>query len=171
MNCNEIVVGIIIPIIAAIIGGALTLSGVLISIKFERKKHDEEIKRACEPLFYVLDYAQEYDYKSATTFYFESDDGGDGNISIIFKNTDKIQLILDYISFNNKKYFPQNGSVVDKNMVFYINIRSYANILNKNENNIYLVIRDVLNNKYKYKIIYSKEKEKFISGVLQPEKK
>ena len=38
MDCNEIITNIIMPIVSALIGGGLTLIGVLLTIKFENKK-------------------------------------------------------------------------------------------------------------------------------------
>ncbi len=141
MNSNEIVTSIVIPIISTLIGGLITLIGVIITIRSENKKskkeleiHEkerkEEIRLMNEPLFYILDPMQDYDYKKAVEFVFLSNEEDTYSSQIIFKNTDKIQIILDYISINGKKYYPSNGTVVDKNVIFYISVFSSSKLLN-----------------------------------------
>lgn len=163
MKCNDIITNIVIPIISSIISGGLTLIGVLITIKSENRKRKEEIRIANKPLFYILDPKQEYDYQSTVSFYFNSENEtkeSNNYIYGIIKNTDKAILIFDCIQIGDKKYYSLNGNVVDKNVIFNL----YINTTEKTNNEtIIFIIKDSLNNQYKYELTYSEENSKFIS--------
>ena len=56
MNCCYIIwTDIIIPIIAALIGGGLTLSGVILTIQAEKKKAKKEYLEKIRPFFVIED--------------------------------------------------------------------------------------------------------------------
>lgn len=162
MDCNQIIIDIIIPIISSLIGGGLTLIGVLITIKFENKKRKEEIRIANKPLFYLINPMQKYDYKNASDFEFTSkDEEVNGFVEIIFRNTDNAILVFDNISVNGKKYYSQNGNIVDKNTTF--NIYLYPSKDTKiADAEIVFSINDSLNNNYKYKLGYKSKESKYI---------
>ncbi len=169
MDCNEIITNIIMPIVSALIGGGLTLIGVLITIKSENKKRKEEIRIANKPLFYVIDPHQDYDYKNAVDFAFYQNDSkkNEGFFTLIFKNTDKAILILDYIEINGIKYYSKYGNVVDKSVVFNIYIYADKNTFKKSNNEIIFSIKDSLNNNYKYNLEYTDENGKIIKGYYE----
>ena len=165
MECNEIITNIIMPIVSALIGGGLTLVGVLITIKSENKKRKEEIRIANKPLFYVINPMQKYEYKNSSDFEFrnEDDEKSDGFIPIIFKNTDNAILVLDYISINGKKYYSMNGNIVDKNTTFNI----YLYVCNEAKvdfnANIVFAIKDSIGTRYKYELSFHDEKSEYIT--------
>ena len=162
MKCDEIISNIIIPIVSALIGGGLTLIGVLLTIKFENKKRKEEIRIANKPLFYLIDPMQNYDSKRTTDFEFSAEGiETSGFLEIIFRNTDNAILLFDYISIGNQKYYSQNGNIVDKNTTFCIYLYPDKNI-KVNENDIIFSINDSLNNNYKYKLGFKTHESKYI---------
>lgn len=163
---NEIIFYIIVPLISSLIGGGLTLIGVLISIHHENKNRKNEIKRLNKPLIYLINPMQDYDYKSAVQFYFENKIfKSNGFIEIILKNTDNAIMIMDSIKIGDDIYYPTNGNVVDKNTIFYIYVYINEKIKSINQENIMLTIKDVLGNSYKYKLIYSDENSKSVDVI------
>ena len=59
----EIFVDIVNPIICSFIGGLLTVVGVWLTIKYEKKKDLETQIFNNKPVIYRLDPMQNYDYK------------------------------------------------------------------------------------------------------------
>lgn len=94
---------------------------------------------------------QIYDNKNDVDYFMaENDEKTSYQLYGIFKNTENAIMILDYIIINDIKYYPQFGNVIDKNIVF--NLYAYIRENLKNEDSVILVIKDVLDNQYKYKI-------------------
>lgn len=149
----EIYKDIIGPILCSIIGGTFTVWGVYLTIKYEKRKDNEKTKLSNKPLFYRIDPMQDYDYQNSIDYYMcEDERQTDYKIYGIFKNTENALMILDYIIVNNKKYFPRYGNVVDKNRIFNLSVYIDENL--KSEDEVILVVKDVLDNQYKYKIEY-----------------
>ena len=172
MDNMEILENIIIPIVSAIIGGLCTFLGVLITILHEKKKEKEERLLANKPLFYRLDLRQEYEYKSAVDFCLGvgNFDEKEGQIFGVIKNTDNAVLIIDGVSINGKLYKSLYGDVVDKNQIFnlYINVSEKIN----KEDEIIFVVKDIMENKYEYRVEtrYKDEKYSEIIGFKEIKK-
>ncbi len=167
MEYNNVISNIVVPIVSAIIGGGLTLIGVLITIRNENKKRKEEIAISNKPLFYLVDPSQGDNYKNAVYFEFsDKKEEHDGFIEIMFKNTDNAILVFDYISIDDKKYYPQNGNVVDKNTTFDIFLYPTKNTNIKNKK-IIMSINDSLNNNYKYLLEYKNDNSKHIDILCE----
>ena len=166
MEFNEMLTLIIIPLVAAIVSGGLTVWGVILTIKEDNKIRKEDIRIQNEPLFYILDPNQDYDNTNIKEFDFKAVEDATGYIQILLKNTDKTPFVLEYVNINGKTYLPQNGTVVDKNDLFYLNIHTNDNLMANKVNKAYIAIKDVLNIEYKYKLNYSKEKNYFASRIL-----
>lgn len=172
MDNMEILENIIIPTVSAIIGGLCTFLGVLITILHEKKKEKEERLLANKPLFYRLDLRQEYEYKSAVDFCLGvgNFDDKEGQIFGVIKNTDNAVLIIDGVSVNGKLYKSLYGDVVDKNQIFnlYINVSEKIN----KEDEIIFVVKDIMENKYEYRVEtgYKDEKYSEIIGLKEIKK-
>lgn len=152
MSCKEIWLEIVIPLVSSLISGILTVIGVGLTIKHENKKDKRILKLSNKPIFYRIDPMQEYDYKSAVDYQFNFNCSNRiKEIYGIFKNTDNALLLLNYISVNGKKYFPNFGDVIDKNVIFNICVNCEENI--NSETEVIMCIRDVLNNEYRYNLI------------------
>ena len=164
MDCVK---DVVIPIVSAIIGGLFTVGGVYLTIRHERKKEKERIVLANKPLICRLDPMQQYDYKSAVEFDIEEPGEEDkGKIFGIIKNTDKAILIIDGVSVNGKLYKPRYGNVVDKNQIFYLRI--YVSETIKETDDVLFIIKDIMENTYKYKLeIKSDKKEAEIIGLKE----
>lgn len=169
MEFNDLLTLVIIPIVSSVIGGSLTVWGVILTIKEDSRIRKEDIRIQNEPLFYILDPNQDYDNTNIKEYDFKSVEEAKGYIQILFKNTDKTPFVLEYININGKTYLPQNGTVVDKNDIFFVNVHTNDNLMSNKTNNAFMAIKDVLNIEYKYKLIYSKEKDYFASGILSDE--
>lgn len=166
MNTKEITCNIIIPIVAALLSGGLTLIGVLISIKHENKKRQEEKKDLIKPLFYLISPKQDYNYKTTTTYYFKNDNlESDGCIEIILKNTDNAIMILDSIQIEENTYYPSNGNVVDKNIIFYSYVYVDKETKIDDKTNMIMIVRDSNGNAYKYKLGYRNNQSKSIDTL------
>ena len=161
MECNEIIKDIIIPIVSAVIGGLCTFLGVFLTILHEKKKEKEERLLSNKPLFYRLDLRQEYEAKSSVDFCLGvgNFDDKEGQIFGVIKNTDNAVLIIDNVSVNDKIYKSLYGDVVDKNQIFnlYINVSEKIN----KDDEIIFTVKDIMNNKYKYRIETKNEDEKY----------
>ena len=155
-----IIKDIIVPIISALISGGLTLIGVLISIKYERKRRKEEIRIKNKPLFLLVDTIQ--DYKQNYIYYeFENKNIKSSSfIEIILRNTDNAILILDHIEVDSDIFFPSNGTIVDKNMTFSIFVHADKSIIPP-ESKISLFVKDSIGNPYQYIVGYSSNDIKY----------
>ena len=169
MTINDVILYIIIPLVSAVIGGGLTLVGVLITTKHETKIRTEEKISNNEPLFYIFDPLQQFDSQGTQEYhFFPKNEKTNGSRGILFKNTDKTYIVLDSIRINSKYYYPKIGKVVNKNEMFTIRIYSSENYLTNKDTTITLNVRDILGNKYSYKILYDIDEDEFIAGI--PEK-
>ena len=114
-----------------------------------------------KPLFYRLDLRQEYEAKSAVDFCLGvgNFDDKEGQIFGVIKNTDNAVLIIDNVSVNDKIYKSLYGDVVYKNQIFnlYINVSEKIN----KDDEIIFTVKDIMNNKYKYRIETKNEDEKY----------
>lgn len=168
MNIYEILKDIIIPIISATISGLCTFWGVFITIQHEKRKEKEERVLANKPLFYRLDPMQEYPYKEAVDFIVQEIEAQEKEWKIwgILKNTDNAILIIDSVVINKKIYKPLYGDVVDKNQIFNFYLFTSEKI--KCNDNIVLIIKDTMKNKYRYKLeIKNDEKSSEIIGFKE----
>lgn len=165
----EIFVDIVNPIICSFIGGLLTVVGVWLTIKYEKKKDLENQIFNNKPVFYRLDPMQNYDYKSAKDYYFNCD-ASDGSIKIfgILQNTDKSYFFLDYILINGIKHNPKYGNSVGKDDVICLNIYTQEKL--NDVQNISLIVQDVFENKYEYLLRCQKISDNSFSVISIKEK-
>ena len=147
MSDLNIISDVIIPIVASLIGGLLTLGGVIITINTQNKKDKEANKMRIKPYLYANNpYQIIKGLDNADSFVMLNENGekGDYEIEGIIKNTDNAILIL--------------RNVIDKNTVFYLYV--FPNKI-ENDSNIYLTITDVMNNEYYYKMTCSFDGKKY----------
>lgn len=94
---------------------------------------------------------QEYDYQNSIDYYMcENTKNTQYKLYGIFKNTENALIILDYVTVNNKKYFPRYGNVIDKDKI--VNLYVFIDDNLKANDEVILSIKDVLDNQYKYRI-------------------
>ena len=114
MNYNcYVLVDIIIPIACALIGGGLTLIGVIITIRHENKKAKNEYTERIRPYFVVEQcYLPNAIPKDVSTIYFADDstnDPIDGDIiyhwnSLLLTNVSENVCLIDYVRIGKTKY-------------------------------------------------------------------
>lgn len=152
IGCYDIWVDIIIPLLSAVLGGAITMWGVVHTIKHEQKKAEEQAIQDVKPWVFSLDPLEDYDYKKASVITLSASEqlSGNTNIQFIIKNTDNGVGIIEKYETENNTYYPRVGRILDKNSVNYINI-----ILSPKETleDMFLYVNDIYGNSYKYKVI------------------
>ena len=163
MTQKELIIYIIIPLISALLGGGLTVLGVLISIKHENKKRRDEEVKAKKPLFCLIDPTQDYNYKNTVQYDFINEElNSKGWIVAMFKNTDNSILVLDNIKVDNNIYHPSNGTLVDKNLIFYTYIHVDINTIVDTGTFIIMTVKDTLGNQYKYRLGFNNSECRYI---------
>ena len=68
-------------------------------------------------------------------------------------------MILKEIIIDGRHYYPEYGNIIDKNTLFYLYV--FPNKIIEDVNSIYFIISDVMNNKYKYKLICEYDGKKY----------
>ena len=158
MNCYGIWVDIIVPIISAFVGGLITMLGVIITIFSRNRKDKKNALVAVKPWIYSLDRAESGTIIVDSYIYIASEENFRDNASFIItiKNTDNGIGIVESFQTKNKIYYPMVGRILEKNKT--TNLAIYLDegtILEE----MYLVITDIYDNKYKYKVIQTNNKK------------
>lgn len=162
---------ILIPLISALIGGGLTLAGVIVTIKWEAKhKKKEEIEKV-KPI--VINATSPMIPKDSKIFCYTFESQGDlqkHEVFAVFKNTDNGILFFDLIKTANKEYYPIDGATVDKNTFFYISLKS---IVGDTMEKCDIYCHDIYGNKYVYNGYFNFDSDKtrysdIIIGEIKP---
>lgn len=155
--CYNIWVDIVIPLLSAFIGGFVTMWGVILTIKSEKKKDKENDIKAVKPWIYSINALERYDPKNANEviisndFDFKNSPHYSRKHQMIIKNTDNGIGIIEEVQTKKKSYFPICGSVLEKSSVFEIYL-----CIDEDDNldDAVLIISDIYDNRYLYKIDY-----------------
>ena len=152
MTCNEIISNIVVPILSAIIGGALTLVGVWLTIHRDKKRDEDNLKKSVKPWIFSEDNFDHYDYKDKNyiNMAVSSESVLNNCFKIYIKNTDNGIGIVDKLVTKNQMYIPVFGEILEKNKVTSLNI--YYQDKCENLQDMSLYIKDVYGNPYKYKV-------------------
>lgn len=158
---SRFVTGIVVPLVSAGIGGALTLLGVMKTLKNEnqiiREEHNEKLK----PI--LINYTCSFEREENIPKYIFVSDGPETskNIKGIFKNTDCGIAFIDKIVTENKTYLPKDNSTVDKNTAFIIELH---NLDNESLKFCQIFCHDILGNGYYYdaKFVFDDNREREI---------
>lgn len=166
MTCNEIISNIVVPILSAIIGGALTLFGVWLTIHRDKKRDEENLKKSAKPWIFSIDSS--YDYSNETSNKIEmSTVHNSANNSyercIGIKNTDNGIGIVDKLTTANKTYIPETYNIFEKDTVTVISVYFEEGDSLKD---IELHVNDVYGNSYVYTVILDSD----IDGLQIKEK-
>lgn len=145
---------IITTIVAAVLGGALTLVGVAWTIRRQDDLHRRDEKSKNKPMFrYCIVHNDIEDY--VMVFCFEGiDDRKSGDFfhfDYVFKNFDNANFILEYIIVNDIKMYPQFDANIEKNEYFIIRgLCKKGEIVTK-----YLIgVKDILGNDYTFELLF-----------------
>ena len=148
-----------VPIISAMIGGGLTLLGVIITIHAQNKKDKDDKKNSLKPYFYICHPLQvATEIQKATEYNIVPLDNEDTEYKVqgIIQNTDNAIFILKSVRIGSQYYYPESGKVIDKRELFYLNI--YSKQISED---ICLTITDVMENEYTYIAVCSKTRENY----------
>lgn len=170
----EWIIYVLIPLISAIIGGGLTLAGVVVTINWETKQKKQEEIEKVKPIIINYDYAAIESNERFPIFNFYAVDDSvktEHVFDCLFKNTDNGILFFDYIESERKKYLTFDGAAVDKNTVFCVIIR---NIIGESLKGFKIYCHDILGNEYYYEAKYNPKHRSngdLIIGTITPVKK
>lgn len=150
MDCVSVITEIVVPLCSALLGGGLTLWGVSLIIKDQRKKEEVARKAAARPWIFSCEEhipTEKKMYKMVPDSAYSEKGTIAGNI----KNTDNGILILDCIKSEFVNYMPDGDNVVDKNSAFelVIFLKEYAETLT----DLTLYTKDIYGNGYQYQLI------------------
>ena len=150
MDCYNIFVDIVIPLVSAFIGGFVTLAGVWLTIRRDKKREKENDKKCVKPWIYSIDDVENFDCKKANDIIMavSPDKKLEGGLTFVIKNTDNGVGIIDRFVTENKTYIPIVGRILDKNSITYLHVY-FEN--GETIKDMYLYVNDVLGNQYKYK--------------------
>ena len=145
---------IITTMVAAVLGGALTLAGVAWTIKKSDKDRREEERKKCKPFLIALNY---YDddagSKGSLDTLFCEDDNFHGKKLILYGNIKNISesiAVFTKIIIANKTFKVQTNAILEKGKPCQIIVNSSDNLYNDTAE---LYIEDILGNQYVY-IVY-----------------
>ena len=111
---------VLIPLVSALIGGGLTLAGVIVTIKWESKlKKQEEIDRV-KPIIISVEEQSLSKHERVYDCVFYSNGDSNETLNGVFKNTDNGILFIDMLESTSKTYRPLRVITVDKNTYFRI---------------------------------------------------
>lgn len=151
MKIEAIIIYIVIPIVAAAIGGTITLLGVRATIKNQEKEERKKRINAIRPWIYFSESISGMVDASISLFpenYDEKTDTADVGTYII--NTDNGIALLDRIESETCIYKPNGLNLIDKNskVSVYLYMKNRVETLKEFE----LFIKDVDGNEYRYPI-------------------
>ena len=147
----DVCVDIIIPVISAILGGFLTMWGVLFTIKRERENAKEQTRLAAKPWLFSLDDSEYFDSSDVHGIVVAAKEKHESHkeLTIVIRNTDNGVGIVKKLQTENNTYLPISGRIIDKSSINYLQIVIAPNETLKD---MYLFITDIYNNVYKYKV-------------------
>lgn len=146
----DVCVGIIIPLLSALIGGGMTMWGVVQTIKHEQKNVREQTVQASKPWVFYTDDAEakkhpmhEVDLRT---------DGVKielGERYIYIKNTDNGVGIITKLATKTHVYTPLANRVIEKSSLTQITLHIVAG---ESLEDMRLFISDVYGNEYAYEV-------------------
>lgn len=167
MNCSyKIWADILIPLIASLIGGGLTLIGVFLTIKWEKRKAKEEYLEKIRP-FFVLEneYPPDLSQTKIRKIYAKDDSMGDVMqdqivfhwSSLLLSNQSESVCMLSYIKVNGIKYASFDNVPIKSGD--YCEIRGFplSAFIRKTIDDISIGFLDKFFNLYEYKMQFNIE--------------
>ncbi len=146
--CFNWLTDVIVPLTTSLIGGALALLGVKLTLNNENQAMKQERMEKVKPILinYTCAFDGEKDVMPKYRFTSDREDVGK-HIKGIFKNTDCGIAFIDKIVTEKTIYFPETNSAVDKNTAFVVELH---NLSNETLKSCQIFCHDLLGNKYYY---------------------
>lgn len=166
MTMKEIIFYIIIPLLSALLGGGLTLLGVLITVNRNNKDRKEDEIKKNKPLLFIVERetAKIPENHERKLLRIRKDCLGDCGTKyefshIVVYNGDYSYSAISGIMINDIFYEFETGQVLNKDSYTALSID--GSIANKEDvNSVYLILVDMLENAYKLKVNYDIEPPK-----------
>ncbi|MBR4490575.1 hypothetical protein IKP13_08085 [bacterium] len=174
---NDSVKEVVIPIVAAVYGGLITLTGVAWTIRRQDSIRIEEEKRKYKPLVFIRDDTRMLDAEMEQAKEIFVDDPNNRSTSdgihYVYKSGESVYRINSIFVQNTElAYCSLKGIVINEDLIYMI----IAQVFNKNQtyrlvfqnlfsfeqriNSVSLLLEDVLENHYCLTLNYAIEKEK-----------
>ena len=146
--CFNWLTDVIVTLLTTVLGAAVSLLGVVITLKNEQKALKKERIEKIKPILINYTCAFSGEESVIPKYKFVSDGKKvEGTITGMFKNTDNGILFFDKIITESKTYFPHDNSTVDKNTVFLLELDDIAG---ESLKSCRIYCQDILGNKYYY---------------------
>ena len=150
---DNILTQVVVPLLAAIIGGGMTLWGVLITLNKERKQEEARKREAYMPFLFSVNEKATVDLDSVIHYTFGL---GANSKEIAFvgvqgriKNVGQKPYVLDRIETPSDTYIPLDGNIVDVGCVCQLYIRAEDEL----DKEWVLYVKDLLGNEYAYELL------------------
>ena len=153
MTTYNFFVDIGIPLISALLDGFVTMWGVILTIRHEKKKGEEQSIQSVKPWIFSLNEMENYDRLLVNRIALRNP--ASSNVAkkyMIIKNTDHGIGIIQYLKTENKTYYPIFGKLLEKGSVTEIELYFCEGETLKN---LVFVVSDVFGNQYQYEVIQS----------------
>jgi len=145
--------GIVVPVVASLYGGLLTLFGVAWTINDNNKKTIENHKRSIRPVFsYLGEISNVDEVKIKNLVLFDNDfpHDGYGYAQLFlrnFHNSSKVEMYISEANHSGKSYVPRYPVLVGKDESFKLELRTH-DVLNMSQELIRLRVTDIEGNDY-----------------------
>lgn len=167
MDCIQIVnetnflTDIIVPLLSALIGGGITLIGVWLTLRNERKKQEKTLINQYKPLFYFRNGNNTRKDQIESSIVINNNDDYKYRIFGIIQNTDKSIFQLDGVYVNDELMKPEDIFVIDKGKCEVISIYLKKKVF-ENVRSIKLSIVDSINYIYEVPVSYKRDDDDII---------
>lgn len=147
----DVFIDVFVPLLSALVGGLITMLGVVYTIKHEQKKSAEQARESVKPWIFSVDTTETGDGKNVNTYSMQAEEVLSYNrgIDLLIKNTDNGIAILERFQTKNNTYLPVYGRILDKNSITHLEICIAPN---ETMEEMYLYIKDIYGNEYRYRI-------------------
>jgi len=157
MECYNIWVDIVIPLISAFLGGLVTMIGVICTINHENKCRKNDECKFYKPLFVALNPLDSLN-KDFIKVDLESntEKGMFCLLEGYIKNLDFSHFIIESIVVDSVEYYPVNNALITKDSAIHFVVYGARKDVRLATMHTY----DVLGNKYTYNVIFNEKSER-----------
>ena len=157
MTCYDVCVDIVVPLVSAFIGGFITLAGVWLTLRRDKKRDENNRIKDAKPWIFSLSDCENFEAKKANDIIFATsyDSERNSGFTLVIKNTDNGICVLDKFVTERKTYIPIVGRIIDKNSIAYLHIYFEQG---ETIRDMVLHVKDIYGNTYRYKVTQGKSK-------------
>lgn len=166
MSCHDLVKDIIIPLLSAIIGGAVTMLGVIFTIRWEKKKSDKARIDDAKPWLFCLN-ADEIQTGCCSRSVWLSSGFEEINkpIELFIKNAGTGIGIVTSLKTEQVEYTPIDSGVLEKEKVTMVAFKPVVH--KENLEHMRLYVSDIYGNQYEYEVRQGKESSHYRWSVKE----